>query len=190
MQDHLIVSNECSTFKCTWCEYSSSNILLYTTHKKNHTNRIYECEYDCKESFVTQQNLIDHVQQSHHNQLKSIKCVKCLVGFPLNILLYNHSLSHMTESEQCICSECGKVLSSRRAEEKHRTVHLAKTVECSICPSKFKTKNELRTHTKNVHTSKTYTCKICNRVYASYSTLAKHNSTFKTMNIIQSFRLM
>lgn len=188
----MTVSDECSSlkkmeFKCAWCEYSSSNFLLYTTHKKNHTNRIYECEYDCNESFETQQNLVDHVEQSHHDQLKSVKCVRCLMEFPLNILLYNHSLSHIRECEQCVCSECGKVLANRRLEERHRTVHLPKTVECSICPSKFKTKRELHRH-MDVHSSETHTCNICNKVYKSYSSLKKHKGelqNYKHHSIIQ-----
>lgn len=188
MRDHLSVSNESNssekiTFKCKWCEYSSLNYLLYTTHKKNHTHRIYECDYDCKESFESKRKLIEHCQLSHHNQLKSIKCNKCSMEFPLNILLFDHSLSHVKESEQYVCPECGKILYGRRAEEVHRYVHLDKTFECSKCPSKFKSKKELDNHTTNVHSSKKVTCDICNKVYRSNNTLKKHKGKFKILNI-------
>lgn len=181
MQGHLSVfngSDACkqTIFKCAWCKYSSSNYLLYTTHKKNHTTRIYECEYDCKDAFETQQKLVEHVQHSHRDQVKSIKCGKCFAEFSLTICLFDHSLSHIKESEQHVCTECGKVFHKRVSLKTHTSVHLDRTFECSRCPSKFKSKRQLAKHIEEVHSSKKITCHICNKVYSSYSSFKRHKS--------------
>ena len=121
--------------------------------KRGHTRR-YECAF-CDKVSKTKKEHVLHYQSNHcEDGLQTLSCTKCFKRFSdLSSLTDHIRIVHTVKLELQICTECGKMLRSKRLLRRHmKMVHLeSKRLECHFCGKKFRDRYGLKRHEEKVH---------------------------------------
>lgn len=133
-QDYITTSfvpERTHEYRCEVC----SNVLSkadFLPHLKTHSKTLYKCTY-CKEIFVKQVNLIQHMRS--HLQPQVFNCELCNKSFT-NILLFRlHLLVH--KGLLFICVSCIKLFNKKEDYENHLKTHSQNDLACIECKRSF-----------------------------------------------------
>lgn len=133
-QDYIATSfvpERTHEYRCEVC----NNVLSkadFLPHLKTHSKTLYKCTY-CKEIFVKQVNLIQHMRS--HLQPQVFNCELCNKSFT-NILLFRlHLLVH--KGLLFICVSCIKLFNKKEDYENHLKTHSQNDLACIQCKRNF-----------------------------------------------------
>jgi hypothetical protein len=129
-------------FQCKICPQKFTCIKLLSEHMKAEKNMLVKCKV-CNGSF---KNIRFHMNRYHH---KTRACEFCKFKTSDMNAFSVHSMQCATQdklrSKGHICSECKVYFYSERSLSVHYS-KLHGTFKCTICPSRFNTKNAHRIH--------------------------------------------
>lgn len=170
--------------------------MLY--HKKQHTNRIHDCEY-CSETFEKKPELRIHIRDAHRTELKTYECDKCSEKFPQESMLQSHLAKHYSTKvkvngkrrcrcteengcskckgpqKRCLCAECGKAFRHVSELNRHIMIHTDyRPFACTKCPQKFKAKEKLKRHLFTHSNERNYGCDLCEKTFTSWDGVNMH----------------
>lgn len=160
---------ECQSIQCTHCMEYFPNVIDLYEHSKMHDSLNnetvdgynLECE-DCSLALSSLNEYSQHVKDSHternDTRFRPIKCRWCGERFARIQGLYSHiRYSHdsyrssidgfkenqygstSTKHNSCLCTICGKFLSSVMALNTHQFIHTnEKNFKCNICSATFR----------------------------------------------------
>jgi len=134
-------------FKCKNCDYvtkASYNIKSHCLYKHVSKGEV-SCDI-CGKIAKSLGSLIEHKSMHHHNEDGKKKCCRCKK-------LFSEEEYRVHKCGKAICSECGKILSSKsnlkhHILNKHTNNEKVKSHYCSECGMGFTEKNVLTKHMK------------------------------------------
>ena len=138
------------------------------------TSDKYECE-QCHRNFAERKNLNHHLK-NHEKQgiFKCSLCEKeCLTKGSLRQHMKDHNMEHS------ICKYCEKTFPLKRYLQEHivRTHRERKFFQCTVCPSKLKTRQALERHEQVQHNSSAthkIDCTVCGKSFIGRNTIKVH----------------
>ena len=102
------------------------------------------------------------------------KCRRCSASFTRA----KDAAYHEKRCEECQCTTCCKVFSSKLSLARHMNIHSAK-YECETCHKTFATKHILVRHTKVHSKDKDFTCHSCNAKFKTKFSQERHEKNCK-----------
>ena len=187
--------------KCTDCDktYKYFSDLIRHCRTKEHTyperdqekksNKaiLYEkckvCKKDIDRTYMT-----SHIESSHGEKSKKIKCDKC--DFVTNRMdsLYRHerqihnlfnmkvdAISKTISSKGKICCyDCGKEFTNVEKAENHMLETNCKPNKCNTCEKVFSQRSNLLLHIRDVHEGNKSVCNKCGKKFKQKRNLTRH----------------
>ncbi|KAH8370646.1 hypothetical protein KR093_004423 [Drosophila rubida] len=140
------------TFNCSLCERSFSFASQLSghmrTHEETHIAKPFVCEF-CGKSFKQKIQMSNHVT-AVHTKIRAFKCSMCPKDFLTKRDLKDHIKAHLNIRDK-VCEICQKSFTNANALVKHRHIHREKTLQCSLCNTKFSERVSLGVHMKRTH---------------------------------------
>ncbi len=169
-------------FQCEVCSASYTSRLCLNQHLKKHvTEYPYEC-FSCPFKSATRSPYEKHVEVAHPG-VQPYPCDLCPAsgGFALESHLRDHlrEVHGRTDLSQDFhrCGVCGFNFIFKWRLEIHMLRHQDREFRCTLCPSKYKTKQRLEKHCAEKHPDGkriTFSCEKCGRELSSKKRLARH----------------
>jgi len=179
-------------FKCDSCEISFKNNVDLKRHFRSHES--IKCS-DCKEYFLSQEQLVIHQNLKHNdkpvvianekpeepNTAKQFMCESCKLSFANNVELKRHYRTHSALK----CSVCHEIFVSKDLLAEHiHTCHgldvviKNDTTKCDVCDFTFRDHKELKNHMRlHVHSDPIYPCHQCGVTFIKTDALQEHLKT-------------
>ena len=131
----------------------------------------------CGRAFLTKYTLQQHIDTHKPSDQRDTKflCAFCGKGF-INRTHYADHLNTHTGARPYVCNICNKTFRCNPALHKHKELHKAVSLHCSICNLYFASRKALRIHNNKEHVksgASTFCC-VCDAEYTSVATLAQH----------------
>lgn len=140
------------TFSCSVCErsfaFASQLSSHMRTHDETHVAKPFVCEF-CGKSFKQKIQMSNHVT-AVHTKIRAFKCSMCPKDFLTKRDLKDHIKAHLNIRDK-VCEICQKAFTNANALVKHRHIHKEKTLQCSLCDTKFAERVSLGVHMKRTH---------------------------------------
>ncbi|XP_046865944.1 zinc finger protein 655 isoform X2 [Drosophila willistoni] len=140
------------SFSCSQCQrsfaFANQLNLHQRTHDEQHVEKPFVCEF-CGKSFKQKIQMNNHVT-AVHTKIRAFKCQMCPKDFLTKRDLSDHVKAHLNIRDK-VCEICQKAFCSANALVKHRHIHREKTLECSLCPTRFADRVSLHVHLKRTH---------------------------------------
>ncbi|XP_064542705.1 zinc finger protein 117 [Drosophila montana] len=140
------------TFSCSLCErsfaFSSQLSSHMRTHDDTHIAKPFVCEF-CGKSFKQKIQMSNHVT-AVHTKIRAFKCTMCPKDFLTKRDLKDHIKAHLNIRDK-VCEVCQKAFTNANALVKHRHIHKEKTLQCSLCNTRFSERVSLGVHMKRTH---------------------------------------
>ncbi|XP_032591065.1 zinc finger protein 235 isoform X2 [Drosophila grimshawi] len=140
------------TFNCGLCKrsfaFSSQLSSHMRTHDEKHIAKPFVCEF-CGKSFKQKIQMSNHVT-AVHTKIRAFKCTMCPKDFLTKRDLKDHIKAHLNIRDK-VCEICQKAFTNANALVKHRHIHKEKTLQCSLCNTKFSERVSLGVHMKRTH---------------------------------------
>ncbi|CAG0886606.1 unnamed protein product [Cyprideis torosa] len=185
---------------CDHCDKKCSVIAIKKHIKRQHGLELarqlkFQCQF-CNKEVKSGFGLMGHIERWHlrtqlcpvcklwisetrfekhmsdHAERPLFPCDQCAQSFVTQKKLYNHV--RRDHSEKVVCDVCGKDVFPWDLE-RHRRLHVAKTISCPNCPLMFRTDEDLKEHQEIVHENRQgHMCHICGKKYPIPSLLKKH----------------
>ncbi|XP_030368850.1 zinc finger protein 420 [Scaptodrosophila lebanonensis] len=152
LQQHIQRVHVGKMFKCSHCERSFAflhqlNIHL-RTHEDSHIAKPFVCEF-CGKSFKQKIQMTTHVT-AVHTKVRAYKCEMCPKDFLTKRDLKDHVKAHLNIRDK-VCEICQKAFTNANALVKHRHIHREKTIQCTLCSTRFSERVSLGVHMKRTH---------------------------------------
>ncbi|KAL3288777.1 hypothetical protein HHI36_003211 [Cryptolaemus montrouzieri] len=169
---------------CQVCQKSYATIEKLNKHQQIHLAvSPFKCEH-CKKSFSSKFKLVRHMLI--HSDRKPFSCTVCERTFHRKDHLKNHIKVHSPTKKVYTCEKehCKKEYTSLLSYKKHLALHAAQegSLECQICSSVFRTKEDILFHLK-IHAGsrtvkdpneKKYRCEHCDRKFFTKKDVRRH----------------
>ena len=150
-----------------------------------HLGKTYDCE-TCIKHFRSQKALRTHFKLQHDG-VGRVKCTEEGCDWKHNDpgQLHNHLLEKHGIGEPIKCQmknsdgvTCGKIFKNTRSFQEHKSVHMVRNVECTLCNRLFPTEEHRKVHVKRYHITATqkaqFQCDECGKTFDSNQQLASH----------------
>jgi KRAB domain-containing zinc finger protein len=92
-------------------------------------------------------------------------CHICPKIFPSRSALKEHLYSHVAESEQKQCTECGKWLKNDSTLRSHMKSHSSQLFRCPHCSKVYNFPQSLRAHMRSHSNTHPYKCLECGKTF-------------------------
>ena len=135
-------------------------------------NILYQCA-ECKQRFVQQTELADHVSKEHETRFE---CDKCKLRFTSRSMLLRHRKKHENVSEeQLLNSICQKTCSDFTSTKEQPVEGSGECVyKCTICYENFDREGDLQKHMMVHSNKKPYYCNFCEKGLSTKSQVKYH----------------
>ncbi|XP_001361403.3 zinc finger protein 782 isoform X1 [Drosophila pseudoobscura] len=152
LQQHNQRVHMSKTFTCHICSRSFAFASQLATHKRSHdekhVDKPYICEF-CGKSFRQKIQLSTHVT-AVHTKIRAFKCTMCPKDFFTKRDLKDHVKAHLNIRDK-VCDVCQKAFTNANALVKHRHIHREKTLQCTLCSTRFSERVSLGVHMRRTH---------------------------------------
>jgi len=140
------------TFVCDICSRSfafGNQLAIHKrTHDEKHVAKPYVCEF-CGKSFKQKIQMTTHVT-AVHTKIRAFKCDMCPKDFLTKRDLKDHVKAHLNIRDK-VCEVCQKTFTNANALVKHRHIHKEKTLQCTLCTTRFSERVSLGVHMRRTH---------------------------------------
>ncbi|XP_056311273.1 uncharacterized protein si:cabz01071907.1 [Danio aesculapii] len=161
-----------SSFICTWCGKSFSELERFKVHMKVHTGEgPFSCR-QCGKRFTLKSRLKMHI--TIHTGEKSFICPQCGKTFTRKGSLKVHMRIHSGETS-FPCKHCGKSFTQKGSLKVHMRIHSGESsFTCQHCGKSFTQKGSLKVHMR-IHTGESsFLCKHCGKSFTQKGSLKVH----------------
>jgi DNA-directed RNA polymerase subunit RPC12/RpoP len=152
----------------------------YAAHKsQNHPEFTWKCQIpNCNFSDAFRYKLNGHITLKHARGNHS--CDVCGQVYSTEVALQTHMLKHDPElANRFSCDVCGKTFSTEINFKHHRKLNHEKTIECPLCPEKFKRKQNVEAHLIHAHgQERKYKCDVCGAKFIQNHHRQRHIKQF------------
>eukprot|EP00794_Sanderia_malayensis_P007705 gene7705-8542_t len=132
----------------------------------------WSCD-ECKNSFATEHNLINHKLLKHSGFMKH-KCQICVKEFVDETVFQRHLTTH-AEDSLFQCKICGNAFPAKNLLSSHMKVHNEeKPYFCKVCAKGFHNSSSLQYHMTKHDTEKKCMCQHCKKEFTKMSSLKVH----------------
>lgn len=154
-------------FECSVCYRRYTTHRGFKVHRKNvYQRKNHQCP-SCGKRFINQRVLENH--ERTHTTLKPFPCNFCPKTFRSTSNLLSHVKLHsaIPEHTKHMCTICDKGFSRKSYLKYHNNLVHSEEMPfvCSLCPSKFKAKANLRLHLRTHTQERPYSCDICDKTF-------------------------
>lgn len=186
VRDHItyLSSHKNGKHSCSYCQKIFKSYGKLNSHLYSHTG---ECPFDCSncgKAFSSKFKLMRHLLI--HSKIRQFVCQICDRTFLRNDHLKNHYKVHDPHKKiyKCPKDNCKKEYSSIMSLKKHMAHHNVEDgdFQCSICSSKYETKENILYHLKSHSGSrlfksqkdKKFKCEFCDRLFLTRKDVTRH----------------
>ncbi|XP_043064047.1 zinc finger protein 62 isoform X2 [Drosophila ficusphila] len=152
LQQHIQRVHMSKAFACDICNrsFAFGNQLAShkRTHDEKHVAKPFVCEF-CGKSFKQKIQMTTHVT-AVHTKIRAFKCDMCPKDFLTKRDLKDHVKAHLNIRDK-VCEVCQKAFTNANALVKHRHIHKEKTLQCSLCTTRFSERVSLGVHMRRTH---------------------------------------
>ncbi|KAH8304375.1 hypothetical protein KR059_007589, partial [Drosophila kikkawai] len=152
LHQHIQRVHMSKAFACDLCErsFAFNNQLAAhkRTHDEKHVAKPFVCEF-CGKSFKQKIQMTTHVT-AVHTKIRAFKCTMCTKDFLTKRDLKDHVKAHLNIRDK-VCEICQKTFTNANALVKHRHIHKEKTLQCSLCTTRFSERVSLGVHMRRTH---------------------------------------
>ncbi|KAH8372696.1 hypothetical protein KR009_003051 [Drosophila setifemur] len=152
LQQHTQRVHMSKAFACDICDRSfafGNQLTLHKrTHDEKHVAKPFVCEF-CGKSFKQKIQMTTHVT-AVHTKIRAFKCHLCPKDFLTKRDLKDHVKAHLNIRDK-VCEVCQKTFTNANALVKHRHIHKEKTLQCSLCSTRFSERVSLGVHMRRTH---------------------------------------
>lgn len=144
---HMLRHSDERPFACQYCDRQFKLKRALTLHELTHTGeRTISCP-KCDQKFFHRKHMTDHLKRHTDTATKMFVCEyeSCDKVFRYKHGLTEHLNSH-TRSRMFCCEICGKEFTRVSVLNRHRQMHMEKTIECAVCRKGFTRQDHLETH--------------------------------------------
>lgn len=144
---------------CSICDTQFGSSAEFTDHLVVHAEAYtFACDF-CKESFVSYEQKMTHVNNFHKD---FFQCNVCSQTFDSKKALKDHKASNHTEDRKFQCSYCEKGFTQKRYLDSHVTIHTGeRNYVCQVCSRTFRVKGDLNVHMTTHSKVKAHKCTKC-----------------------------
>lgn len=178
-----MVRQEQKIYPCDMCSEMFSKHYYLLDHKKH----VHNCEEVvckiCGKSFKNSHSLQSHISLRHKE--RPVNCDLCNLKFS-NLVKFNAHKSQVHENVKC--EACGKTMSKKYYETKHKKLHegvYAKKCECGKIYYDLASYNA---HYTAIHQGVRYLCDKCPKSYVSKYDLQQHQKTHEPDYVQKMFK--
>ncbi|OXA45198.1 Zinc finger protein 84 [Folsomia candida] len=178
-------SYQCHVTPCTKSFYTLNNLRghVYRVHKcaKRFSCDFKNCPVTCKSKTALK------VHQVTHTGVKNFKCghPNCNKAYKTKGAVTQHHAAVHVAARPFRCSTCSKGFFSKPCLTRHvKGVHetIEAKFECTLCTTKFKTKEGLYIHITSHIGEKPYSCGTCSAGFRTSSSLKSHQYIHRAEN--------
>ncbi|KAH8284500.1 hypothetical protein KR018_000876 [Drosophila ironensis] len=152
LQQHTQRVHMSKAFACDLCDrsfaFASQLVVHKRSHDEKHVAKPFVCEY-CGKSFRQKIQMTTHVT-AVHTKIRAFKCHLCPKDFLTKRDLKDHVKAHLNIRDK-VCEVCQKAFTNANALVKHRHIHKEKTLQCSLCTTRFSERVSLGVHMRRTH---------------------------------------
>ncbi|KAH8390013.1 hypothetical protein KR200_005549, partial [Drosophila serrata] len=152
LHQHIQRVHMSKAFACDLCDrsFAFNNQLAAhkRTHDEKHVAKPFVCEF-CGKSFKQKIQMTTHVT-AVHTKIRAFKCTMCTKDFLTKRDLKDHVKAHLNIRDK-VCEICQKTFTNANALVKHRHIHKEKTLQCSLCTTRFSERVSLGVHMRRTH---------------------------------------
>ncbi|XP_017132908.1 myoneurin [Drosophila elegans] len=152
LQQHIQRVHMSKAFVCDICSRSfafGNQLAIHKrTHDEKHVAKPFVCEF-CGKSFKQKIQMTTHVT-AVHTKIRAFKCHMCPKDFLTKRDLKDHVKAHLNIRDK-VCEVCQKAFTNANALVKHRHIHKEKTLQCSLCTTRFSERVSLGVHMRRTH---------------------------------------
>ncbi|XP_016957881.1 zinc finger protein 813 [Drosophila biarmipes] len=152
LQQHIQRVHMSKTFVCDICSRSfafGNQLAVHKrTHDEKHVAKPFVCEF-CGKSFKQKIQMTTHVT-AVHTKIRAFKCDMCPKDFLTKRDLKDHVKAHLNIRDK-VCEVCQKTFTNANALVKHRHIHKEKTLQCTLCTTRFSERVSLGVHMRRTH---------------------------------------
>ncbi|XP_055540828.1 zinc finger protein 521-like [Wyeomyia smithii] len=162
---------------CNVCGERFAEALDLLAHAEVHTRfEPHRCQL-CRETFIDEKTIKEHVQHIHKADLTDTSCVVCGKSCRTHAALLKHAWEHSRErlnyGTHC-CSKCGKTFYNKARLKRHMVSHRNKSVKCEVCLEEFPDGRSLMNHRHSHTKSRQFPCNVCGKTFGSRSSQQIH----------------
>ncbi|XP_033156652.1 zinc finger protein Xfin [Drosophila mauritiana] len=152
LQQHSQRVHMDKSFVCDICSRSfafGNQLAIHKrTHDEKHIAKPFVCEF-CGKCFKQKIQMTTHVT-AVHTKIRAFKCDMCPKDFLTKRDLKDHIKAHLNIRDK-VCEVCQKAFTNANALVKHRHIHKEKTLQCSLCTTRFSERVSLGVHMRRTH---------------------------------------
>uniref|UniRef100_A0A2M4ADD7 Putative mudr-1x ap n=1 Tax=Anopheles triannulatus TaxID=58253 RepID=A0A2M4ADD7_9DIPT len=127
----------------------------------------------CGETFQSEHEIKQHLQEQHMEQMTSTSCVICGKRCTNQSSLIKHSWDHSRVRRHC-CPQCDKTFHHKARLKRHMESHRNKSVKCEQCGESFPDGRSLMNHRHSHTKSSKFPCTECGKTFGSRSSQQIH----------------
>lgn len=163
---------------CNVCGDTFMEALDLLAHAEVHARfEPYKCQL-CRETFLDENAIKEHVQKQHSSELTDTSCVVCGKLCKNHGALLKHAWEHSRERTKLFgshcCSKCGKTFHNKARLKRHMVSHRNKSVRCEICQEEFPDGRSLMNHRHSHTKTRQFPCHECGKTFGSRSSQQIH----------------
>lgn len=163
---------------CNVCGDKFAEALDLLAHAEVHARfDPHKCQL-CRETFLDENAIKEHVQKFHSHEITDASCVICGKFCKNHAGLLKHAWEHSrdrtTNGGLHCCTKCGKTFHNKARLKRHMVSHRNKSVKCEVCSEEFPDGRSLMNHRHSHTKTRQFPCHECGKTFGSRSSQQIH----------------